>query len=73
MFRQLSDRAAALTYIVLVLAVSAGTADLFGGLILALSPLLVTLVMVLLVTREGWTRAGWGCASGRSRCSRPPG
>jgi CAAX protease family protein len=58
-FRQLSDRAAALTYITLVLAVSAGTARLFGGLILAFSPLLVTLVMQLLVTREGWTRSGW--------------
>ncbi|MER7008072.1 hypothetical protein ABT297_34190 [Dactylosporangium sp. NPDC000555] len=37
--RQLSDRAAALTYIVLVLAVSAATAGLLGGLILAISPL----------------------------------
>ncbi|MBO4209777.1 CPBP family intramembrane glutamic endopeptidase [Micromonospora echinofusca] len=59
MFRQLPDSATALVYIVLVLAVSAGTANLFGGLILAISPLLVTLVMLLVVTREGWARAGW--------------
>ncbi|MFI1991630.1 lysostaphin resistance A-like protein [Actinoplanes sp. NPDC020271] len=58
MFRRLSDRAAALTFIVLVLGVSLATARVLGGLILALSPLLVTLVMLLVVTRDGWTRDG---------------
>ncbi|SDS53291.1 CPBP family intramembrane glutamic endopeptidase [Actinoplanes derwentensis] len=59
MFVNLSDRATAITFIVLVLAVSAGTATVAGGLLLALSPLLVTLVMMLAVTREGHSRAGW--------------
>lgn len=30
-----------------------------GGLVLALSPLLVVLAMLLVVTREGYSRAGW--------------
>src|SRR4051794_31733477 len=58
-FRQLSDRASALTFIVLVLGVSLATARLLGGLILAVSPLLVTLLMLLVVTRDGWRREGW--------------
>jgi membrane protease YdiL (CAAX protease family) len=58
-FRQLSDRAAAVGFIVVVLAISLGTATIAGGLILAVSPLLVVLAMLLVVTREGYTRAGW--------------
>ncbi|KUL28467.1 CPBP family intramembrane glutamic endopeptidase [Actinoplanes awajinensis] len=59
MFRHLSGRATAVTFIVLVLAVSAGTATIAEGLVLAFSPLLVTLLMMLVVTREGYSRAGW--------------
>jgi len=59
LFAQLSGRAAAAVFIVLVLAVSAGTATVAEGLVLALSPLLVTLAMMLVVTREGYSRAGW--------------
>jgi len=56
---RLSDRAASIVFVLLVLGVSPATADVAGGLILALSPLLVVLVMLLLVTREGYTRDGW--------------
>ncbi|MBU2667933.1 CPBP family intramembrane metalloprotease [Actinoplanes bogorensis] len=59
MFRALSDRASGLVFVVLVLAVSLGTARVAGGLNLAFSPLLVVLLMMLVVTREGWSRAGW--------------
>ncbi|MCW2143009.1 CPBP family intramembrane glutamic endopeptidase [Actinoplanes cyaneus] len=59
MFRRLPDRAAALIFVILVLGVSLGTARVLDGLVLAVSPLLVTLVMLLVVTREGWTRDGW--------------
>jgi len=58
-FVTLSDRTASIVFVVLVLGVSLGTANLAGGLILALSPLLVVLVMLLLVTREGHSRYGW--------------
>lgn len=60
MFRTLSDRVAALTFIVLVLGVSLATARVLDGLILALSPLLVTLFMQLVLTRGGWRRLGIG-------------
>ncbi|HEX8865553.1 MAG TPA: CPBP family intramembrane glutamic endopeptidase, partial [Lentzea sp.] len=43
----------------LVLAISLGTATIAGGLILAVSPLLVVLLMLLVVTREGYARDGW--------------
>ncbi|MGW4213391.1 CPBP family intramembrane glutamic endopeptidase [Lentzea sp. NPDC004789] len=59
MFQQLSDRAGAVVYIVLVLAISSGTATIAGGLILAVSPLLVVLLMLLVLTREGYGREGW--------------
>ncbi len=59
MFRQLSDRVAAVVFIVLVLAISLGTATVAGGLILAISPLLVVLLMLLVVTREGYGCGGW--------------
>ncbi|WP_086661699.1 CPBP family intramembrane glutamic endopeptidase [Lentzea kentuckyensis] len=59
MFEQLSDRAAAVVFIVLVLGTSLSTATIAGGLILAVSPLLVVLAMLLVVTREGYRRDGW--------------
>jgi membrane protease YdiL (CAAX protease family) len=58
-FATLSDRAASIVFVLLTLGVSLGTANVAGGLILALSPLLVVLVMLLVVTREGRTRDGW--------------
>lgn len=42
-----------------MLGVSLGTARVLGGLVLVLSPLLVTLLMLLVVTRDGWRRDGW--------------
>jgi membrane protease YdiL (CAAX protease family) len=66
LFAHVSDRAAAASFIVLVLAVSAGTARVAEGLVLAVSPALVTLLMMLVVTREGRSRAGWrGLGLGR--------
>ncbi|WP_177319751.1 CPBP family intramembrane glutamic endopeptidase [Actinoplanes philippinensis] len=59
MFATLSDRTASIVFVLLVLGCSLGTADVAGGLILALSPLLVVLVMLLVVTRAGYTRDGW--------------
>ncbi|MDI6097030.1 CPBP family intramembrane metalloprotease [Actinoplanes sp. NEAU-A12] len=59
MFANLSGRAAAATFIVLVLAMSAATATIAEGLILAISPAIVVLLMMLVVTREGHSRAGW--------------
>jgi len=58
-FATLSDRTASIVFILLTLAVSLGTANIAGGLILAFSPLLVVLVMLLAVTREGHARDGW--------------
>ena len=59
MFVRLSDRATAAVFIVLVLAVSAATATIADGLVLALSPLLVVLLMMFLVSRDGYRREGW--------------
>lgn len=59
MFRSLSDRASALVFIALVLAIAAATATIAGGLLLALSPLLVTALMMLVVTRDGYRKEGW--------------
>lgn len=59
MFAQLSDRTTAITFIALTLLISLSTATVAGGLILAISPLLVVLAMLLLVTREGYSRSGW--------------
>ncbi|MFI7416098.1 lysostaphin resistance A-like protein [Nonomuraea sp. NPDC049684] len=58
MFRQLDDRVTSIVYIVLVLAVSAATARVAEGLVLALSPLLTVLVLLFVVTREGCSRDG---------------
>lgn len=59
MFEKLTDRTEAVLFIVIVLAVSLGTVHIAEGLILAISPLLVILAMLLIVTREGWSREGW--------------
>ncbi|SEK46612.1 CPBP family intramembrane glutamic endopeptidase [Rhodococcus maanshanensis] len=59
MFPRLPDRTASIVYIALVLAVALGTANIAEGLLLAVSPLLTVLVMMLVVTREGYRRAGW--------------
>ncbi|QPP08757.1 CPBP family intramembrane metalloprotease [Streptomyces bathyalis] len=60
MFERLSDRTSSIVFIVLTLGISLGTANVAGGIILAFSPVLVTLVMLLVVTREGYSRNGWG-------------
>lgn len=59
MFRTLSPTAKALTFIAGVLLLSLTTAGIAGGLILAVSPLLMTLVMMFVITRDGYTRGGW--------------
>ncbi|WP_433511653.1 lysostaphin resistance A-like protein [Nonomuraea sp. CA-143628] len=59
MFERLSDRATSIVFIVLALTISLGTANIADGLVLALSPLLVVLAMLLVVTREGYSRDGW--------------
>jgi len=58
-FPRLPDRTASIVYIVLVLVIALGTANIAEGLLLAFSPLLVVLVMMLVVTREGYRRDGW--------------
>lgn len=59
MFARLSDRASSAVFVILVLAVSAGTATIADGLVLAVSPLLVVLLMMLVVTRDGYRAEGW--------------
>jgi len=59
MFRNLSSTAKACIFIVGVLLISLTTAGIAGGLILAVSPLLMTLLMMFVVTRDGYSRAGW--------------
>ncbi|WIN00459.1 CPBP family intramembrane metalloprotease [Actinoplanes oblitus] len=59
MFATLSDRTASIVFVLLVLGASLGTATIADGLILAFSPLLVVLLMLLVVTREGYARDGW--------------
>ncbi|MEU7739448.1 hypothetical protein [Nonomuraea sp. NPDC049158] len=59
MYERLSDRAASIVFIVLALTISLGTADIADGLVLALSPLLVVIAMMLVITREGYSRDGW--------------
>jgi hypothetical protein len=58
-FERLSDRAASIVFIVLTLAIALVTPNIAGGLILAFSPLLVAMVMLLVITREGYSREGW--------------
>lgn len=59
MFRTLSSTAKASVFIVGVLLISVTTAGVAGGLILAVSPLLMTLLMMFVITRDGYSKAGW--------------
>ncbi|MFC9660044.1 CPBP family intramembrane glutamic endopeptidase [Nocardia sp. NPDC127606] len=59
MFERLSDRTSSIVFTVLVLGISLCTANIAEGLVLAISPLLTVLVMLLVITREGYTREGW--------------
>ncbi|POH63018.1 hypothetical protein C3B61_15205 [Cryobacterium zongtaii] len=59
MFKNLSDRTSSILYVVLVASVAASTASFAGGLVLAISPLLVTALMMFVVTRDGYRAEGW--------------
>ncbi len=59
MFPSLSGTTKAGIFIAGVLLISLTTAGVFGGLILAVSPLLMTLLMMFVVTRDGYSREGW--------------
>jgi len=65
MFRYLSDRTKAIIFYTLALAFSAAVvplAPVLGAGVTAvamLTPLLAVLLMLLIVTRDGYTRAGW--------------
>ncbi|WP_433673744.1 lysostaphin resistance A-like protein [Microbacterium gorillae] len=59
MFRTLSDTARAVIFIAGVLLISLTTAQIAGGLILAVSPLLMTMFMMFVVTRDGYRKEGW--------------
>jgi uncharacterized protein len=65
MFQNLTDRAKAAIYYALALALGFATlllAPVFGALITILymfTPLLAVLLMLLVVTRDGYTKAGW--------------
>lgn len=59
MFERLSDRASSIVFIVLTLTIALATAGVAEGLVLAFSPLLAVLVMLLVLTREGYSREGW--------------
>lgn len=70
MFTRLTSTTKAVVFIVGVLAIAATTSGVAGGLILAVSPLIMTLLMMFVVTRDGYTRDGWraiGLASLRLR------
>jgi len=65
MFRNLTDRAKATIFYALALSLGFATlllAPVFGALILVIymfTPLLAVLIMQLVVTRDGYTKAGW--------------
>lgn len=59
MFTHLSSSTKASIFIVGVLLISLATANVAGGLILAVSPLLMTLVMMFIVTRDGYSKPAW--------------
>lgn len=59
MFRTLSNTAKAGIFIAGVLLISFTTAGIAGGLILAVSPLLMVLLMMLVITRDGYHKAAW--------------
>lgn len=55
----LSDRSASALFVILVVGTACATATVADGAILALSPLLVTMLMMFVVTRDGYRGAGW--------------
>ena len=59
MFPSLSHAAKAWIFIAGVLAIAWTTAGIAGGLVLAVSPLLMTMLMMFVITRDGYSRAGW--------------
>lgn len=59
MFKNLSDRTSAIIFVVLVVGIAAATASFAGGLVLAISPLLVTALMMFVITRDGYRAEGW--------------
>lgn len=59
MFPRLPHRAQPWIFIAGVLAISLTTAGVAGGLVLAVSPLLMTLAMMFVVSRDGYSRPGW--------------
>lgn len=59
MFTSLSPAVKAWIFVVGVLATSWATASIAGGLVLAISPLLMTLLMMFVITRDGYSRRGW--------------
>lgn len=59
MFRSLSDRTTSLVFIALVLVAAVATPTIGDGLVLVMSPLLVSLFMMLVLTRDGFAAAGW--------------
>src|SRR5215217_2046131 len=73
MFQNLTDRAKAAIYYALALSLGFATlllAPMFGALITILymfTPLLAVLLMLLVVTRDGYTKAGWAALGLRHR------
>lgn len=59
MFANLTDRAQALLYIVLVLAATLAVVLLKWYQLMMFVPTIGALVMMLLITRDGYSRAGW--------------
>ncbi|MDJ0363406.1 CPBP family intramembrane glutamic endopeptidase [Rhodococcus sp. H29-C3] len=59
MFPAFTSTAKSTIFIAGVLLIALTTAGVAGGLILALSPLLMTLLMMFVITRDGYSRIGW--------------
>lgn len=59
MFKNLSDRTSSIVFVILVVGIAGATASFAGGLVLAVSPLLVTALMMFVVTRDGYRAEGW--------------
>lgn len=55
----LSDRSSSALFMVMVVGTACATATVADGAILAVSPLLVTIVMMFVVTRDGYRGAAW--------------
>jgi hypothetical protein len=86
MFKTLTDtsKAAIFTALVLILAVAAALAintlglassEFVWGAVWSITPVLATLIMLLVVTRDGYSRSGWqslGLGRLGSGCGRSP-